>query len=104
LAIDGKGKYRGEATTVHAIGGAILTMGSAKPYPIEATAASGNTKVGIKGTLVDPLHLTAQQLDFTLEGSDLAHLYPLTGIPMPPTPAKLAGFLISCRRRVEVHA
>ena len=105
LAIDGKGKYRGEATTVHAIGGAILTMGSAKPYPIEATAVSGNTKVGIKGTLVDPLHLTAQQLDFTLEGSDLAQLYPLTGIPMPPTPAyKLTGFLDHAAAVWKVHA
>ena len=104
LAIDGKGRYRGEATSVHAIGGAILTMGSAKPYPIEATAVSGNTKAGIKGTLVDPLHLTAQQLNFTLEGSDLAHLYPLTGIPMPPTPAyKLAGFIDHAAAVWKVH-
>jgi hypothetical protein len=44
--------------------------------------------------LIDPLRLKGEELDFRLEGSDLALLYPIVGLPIPPTPAyKLAGFL-----------
>src|SRR5450759_5312662 len=54
----------------------------------------GTTKAGIDGMLLDPLHLKAEQLNFQLEGSDLALLFPIIGVPIPPTPAyKLAGFL-----------
>lgn len=94
LEVTGKGLYRGQATTLQAIGGTILAVAGAAPYPIEASAISGSTKSSIKGTLLDPLHLTAQELNFTIEGADLAQLYPLTGMPMPQTRAyKLSGFL-----------
>ena len=44
--------------------------------------------------LLDPLHLRGEQLNFQLEGSDLALLFPIIGVPIPPTPPyKLAGFL-----------
>jgi hypothetical protein len=44
--------------------------------------------------LLDPLHLKGEKLNFTIEGSDLALLFPIIGVPIPPTPNyKLAGFL-----------
>lgn len=94
LEVAGKGRFKGLATTLHAIGGALLSPGGNNPYPIEANAMFGATKASVRGTLVDPLHLTAEQLNFTLEGSDLALLFPIIGVPIPPTPAyKLSGFL-----------
>ena len=94
LEITGKGHFKGLSTTLHAIGGALLSARGDNPYPIEANATFGGTKASIHGTLLDPLHLTAEQLNFTLEGSDLALLFPIIGVPIPPTPAyKLAGFL-----------
>ena len=96
VEIAGKGSFKGLPTTLHAVGGALLSARVAgdSPYPIEARAAFGTTKASIQGTLLDPLKLTAQQLNFTLAGSDLALLYPIIGVPIPPTPAyKLAGFL-----------
>ena len=96
VEIAGKGSFKGLPTTLHAIGGALLSarVAGESPYPIEATAVFGTTKASIQGTLLDPLHLTAQQLNFTLAGSDLALIYPIIGVPIPPTPAyKLAGFL-----------
>ena len=92
----GKGSFKGMPTTLHAIGGALLSarVAGESPYPIEANAVFGTTKATIQGTLLDPLHLTSQQLNFTLAGSDLALLYPIIGVPIPPTPAyKLTGFL-----------
>ncbi len=97
LEISGKGRFKGLTTSLHAIGGGALLNARVEgesPYPIEASASFGATKVHIRGTLLDPLHFTSQQLDFTIEGSNLAHLYPLIGVPIPPTAAyKLAGFL-----------
>ncbi|HEV7804046.1 MAG TPA: AsmA family protein, partial [Burkholderiales bacterium] len=95
LEIAGKGRFKGLATTVQARGGALLSLRDAShPYPVKASAALGATKASIDGMLLDPLHLKGEQLNFTLEGSDLAQLYPIIGVPIPPTPAyKLAGYL-----------
>ena len=95
LEVTGKGRFKGMPTTLHARGGALLSLRSADhPYPIKANALLGTTKASIDGTLLDPLHLKGEQLNFRLEGSDLALLFPIIGVPIPPTPAyKLAGFL-----------
>ncbi len=96
LEISGKGRFKGLPTTLHVVGGALLNarVEGESPYPIDANAVFGTTKATMHGTLLDPLHLTSQQVNFTLEGSDLALLYPIIGVPIPPTPAyKLAGFL-----------
>jgi uncharacterized protein involved in outer membrane biogenesis len=96
LEVSGKGRFKGLPTSLHAIGGALLNarVEGESPYPIDASASFGATKTHINGTLLDPLHFTSQQLNFTIEGSDLAQLYPLFGVPIPPTAAyKLAGFL-----------
>ena len=96
LEVTGIGRFKGLPTTLHAIGGALLSarIEGESPYPIKASAMFGTTKASIDGTLLDPLHLTAEQLNFTIEGNDLALLFPIIGVPIPPTPAyKLAGFL-----------
>ena len=95
LEVSGKGRFNGLATTLHARGGALLTLrDAAHPYPIKASGVLGDTKAGIDGMLLDPLHLKGEKLNFNLEGRDLAQLFPIIGVPIPPTPAyKLAGFL-----------
>jgi uncharacterized protein involved in outer membrane biogenesis len=91
----GKGTFRGMDTNLRLRGGALLALRRAdRPYPIKATLKVGMTKASINGTLLDPLHLKKEKVNFVLEGSDLAQLYPLTGVPFPPTPAyKLSGYL-----------
>ena len=95
VELAGKGRFKGMATSVRARGGALLSLRSAdRPYAIKADATLGATKASVDGTLLDPLHLKGEELNFRLEGSDLALLYPIVGVPIPPTPAyKLAGFL-----------
>ena len=95
LEAAGKGRFKGMATTLHARGGALLSLRSVDhPYPIKAIVMLGTTKASIEGMLLDPLHLRGEQLTFQLDGSDLALLFPIIGVPIPPTPAyKLAGFL-----------
>jgi uncharacterized protein involved in outer membrane biogenesis len=95
LEIDGKGRFKGLPTTLHARGGALLSLRSAEnPYPIKASGILGKTRASIEGMLLDPLNFKGQQLNFTLAGNDLATLFPIIGVPIPPTPAyRLAGFL-----------
>jgi AsmA family protein len=95
LDVIGKGKFNGMPATLQARGGALLSLRTAQnPYPIHAKATIGTTKASIDGALLDPLRLAGEQLNFKIEGSDLAQLYPIIGIPFPPTPAyRLAGFL-----------
>ena len=95
LEVSGKGRFRGLPTTLQAQGGALLSLRSSDhPYPVKASATLGATRAGIDGLLLDPLHLRGEQLNFKVEGGDLAQLYPIIGVPFPPTPAyKLAGFL-----------
>lgn len=95
LALAGKGRYKGQAATLTAQGGALLHLRSAAdPYPIKASGAVGSTRFGLDGMLLDPLHFKGEQLAFRIEGSDLALLFPLVGLPMPATPAyRFAGFL-----------
>ncbi|MDB5809430.1 MAG: rane protein AsmA family [Betaproteobacteria bacterium] len=95
LEVTGKGRFKGMAVTARARGGALLSLRNADdPYPINASATFGQTKASIDGKLLDPLHLKGEQLNFTLEGGDLAQLFPIIGVPIPPTPPyKLAGFL-----------
>ena len=95
LELAGKGKFKGMETSLQARGGALLALHSAEqPYPIKATATLGTTKASVDGALIDPLRFHGQEVNFQLEGSDLALLYTIVGVPVPPTPAyKLAGFL-----------
>ena len=95
VELTGKGLFKSMSATVRARGGAILSLRSTDhPYPIKADATLGATKASVDGTLLDPLHFKGEELNFRLEGSDLALLYPIVGVPLPPTPAyKLAGFL-----------
>ncbi|MEO8440870.1 MAG: AsmA family protein [Betaproteobacteria bacterium] len=95
LDVSGKGRFRGQPATLHARGGALLSLRDAEhPYPVKASGTLGATKASIDGMLLDPLHLKGEQINFTLEGADLAQLYPLIGVPLPPTPAyKVAGVL-----------
>jgi uncharacterized protein involved in outer membrane biogenesis len=76
-------------------GGALLALRRAdRPYPIKAVLTVGRTRASINGTLLDPLHLKKEKVNFVIEGVDLAQLYPITGVPFPPTPPyKLTGHL-----------
>ncbi len=95
VEVAGKGRYKGMAATVNGRGGALLSLrDSQRPYPIKANVTLGTTKASIDGVLLDPLRFKGEQVNFRLEGADMAQLYPIIGVPLPPTPAyKLAGYL-----------
>ena len=95
LSVKGRGQYKGMAATLDgAIGGVLALASEDQPYPVKLRASSGATKARIEGTLMDPLHLKGEELNFVLEGPDMAQLFAIIGVPLPPTPPyKLAGHL-----------
>jgi AsmA family protein len=95
VEVKGKGKFRGMDAKLYVNGGALLALRRAdRPYPIKAILTLGKTRASIHGTLLDPLHLKKERVNFVLEGNDLAQLYPIIGVPFPPTrPYRLTGHL-----------
>lgn len=95
MKVTGRGRVKGQQGTVDGTVGGVLALGSAaNPYPIDVRAVIGPTRAHVQGALVDPLHLKSEDVRFELEGADMAQLFPLIGVPFPPTPPyKLSGHL-----------
>ena len=93
--VTGRGRIKGMQATIDGTVGSVFALASAEnPYPIRVRAVLGSTKARIDGALIDPLHLKGEDISFELEGADMAQLFPLLGVPLPPTPPyKLSGHL-----------
>jgi hypothetical protein len=93
--VTGRGRVKGMQATIDGIVGSVLALAAPEnPYPISVRAVLGATRARISGALRDPLHLKGEDVNFELEGADLAQLFPILGVPLPPTPPyKLSGHL-----------
>lgn len=102
-----KGRYADQPVTGGLVAGALLTLQDRKaPYPIDLHLENGPTKVTLVGTVDDPLHFQGAHLKLGLGGPDMSLLFPLTGIPIPETPAySIAGNLgyDAGTRKVQFH-
>jgi uncharacterized protein involved in outer membrane biogenesis len=89
------GTYAGHPITASLIAGAILTVtDKTKPFPLDLHIANGDTHVSLAGTIQDPLAFAGTNLRLMISGANMADLYPLTGIPIPSTPAyRISGQL-----------
>jgi AsmA family protein len=96
VRLDAKGKLQGKAMKVEFAGGSILALrDNDTPYPLDLSASYGGTEVTVKGTATDPFKLEAADIDLTLKGPDMSELFPLLGVPAPPTPPySLKGNLV----------
>jgi uncharacterized protein involved in outer membrane biogenesis len=90
-----KGKLEGQPLQVKFIGGsAIMLRDTKEPYPIDLDVTFGGTKLTAKGKVQDPFQWIDPDVDLTLSGPNLSEIYPLLGIPGPPTPPyKISGKL-----------
>jgi AsmA family protein len=82
-----KGKLEGQPLQIKFVGGsAIMLRDTREPYPIDLDVTFGGTKLTAKGKVADPFQWADPDVDLTLAGPDLSEIYPLLGIPGPPTP------------------
>ncbi|TCW84427.1 AsmA family protein [Burkholderia sp. SRS-46] len=82
-----KGTYKkGHVAGNGKLGNVLGLQGAQRPFPVQANLRFGNTQLALIGTLTDPAHLAALDLRLWLAGTSMAHLYEVTGIPLPETP------------------
>ena len=95
LQVRARGRMKGLAGTLEGVVGNALDLESSdKPYPIRLSAVIGATQARVDGVLLEPLQLRGEDLGFDLEGKDLAQIYSILGVPLPPTPPyRLSGHL-----------
>jgi uncharacterized protein involved in outer membrane biogenesis len=103
IVVQVHGTYAGQPVTGHFVGGALLTLrDAAHPYPIDLTLANGATHVAMTGTVQNPLNFAGARVKLKFSGPDMSTLFPLTGIPIPPTPPySLTGNLDYVRPRIH---
>ena len=88
VVVNAEGQYLGQAFKATGSGGPVLSLlDQDTPYPLRADASFGTTRVVANGTVTSLLKLTAADVQLSLRGSNLAHLYPLLGIATPASPA-----------------
>ncbi|NKF24279.1 AsmA family protein [Solimonas marina] len=95
IHVDIDGRYADAPISGRFIGGSVLTLrDAAHPYPVDLLVKNGATQVTLKGTLLDPLRFGGAKLKLDFRGQNIADLYPLTGVPLPPSPPyEIAGDL-----------
>lgn len=93
LALDGE--LAGRPLKAAFRGGSILMLRHGdEPYPVDLDISFGATRLAIDGTFLDPVAFEGAKIEMALEGPNLADVFPLLGIPAPPTPPyAVAGHL-----------
>ena len=87
IVVAAHGTYASQPIIGHFVGGALLTLrDTAHPYPINLHLANGATKIGMVGTVMNPLNFAGARVRLTFTGPDMSDLFPLTGVPIPKTP------------------
>jgi len=81
------GKLEGKPIKISFAGGSVaLLQDTEKPYPLKLAIDFGQTSVDVDGQVDDPFALTGIDLQMKLKGPDLAEIFPILGVPAPPTP------------------
>lgn len=87
-----KGTLENQPLTLKLVGGSALALRDTEnPYPVDLDVVFGATKLKLKGTLLDPFQWKGANVQLTMSGPDLSDIYPLLGIPGPPTPPYQVG-------------
>jgi uncharacterized protein involved in outer membrane biogenesis len=87
VSLSGEGKFEGMPFRLDVRGGSVLRLqDETVPYPLHIEAAIGDTRVAFDGTLTDPLHPDVFDIALKMSGASLSDLFPIFGVPLPPTP------------------
>ncbi|MFQ3786409.1 AsmA family protein [Halomonas sp. A29] len=91
----GEGSYEQEPFAFDLLVGPLLDLADPdRPYPIAGELASGDTRLWVDGSAVQPFALEAVEGNARLEGPNPAALTDLTGINLPELPPyRVSGYL-----------
>jgi uncharacterized protein involved in outer membrane biogenesis len=95
-----KGTWRGaKAHGSGKIGGVVALSDASMPFPLQADLRLRDLHITMAGTLSDPVHLGALDLNLSVSGNSMSHLYALTGMNLPTT----APFMTHGRLLARIH-
>jgi uncharacterized protein involved in outer membrane biogenesis len=88
IHLQSKGTVENQPFTMDMLGGSLLTLRDpGTKYPIDFKLEAGPTVFSAKGTMTDPVQMAGLDMQLDVKGDNLAHIFPFTAIPLPPTPA-----------------
>lgn len=86
ISVQGSGRLSGQDFALRGQGGSLLSLRSTTaPYPVDVEGRTGKTRIAVKGTLLDPLHLKGMNVSINMQGPDLSKLADIAGMPIPAT-------------------
>lgn len=84
--VTGTGAIQEQNFELEAAGGSLETLrDTTAPFPLYLKIVMGETEVSVDGTFQDPIKLTGVDALLKISGSNLADIFYLTAIPLPPT-------------------
>ena len=95
-----QGTWRGAKARGDGKIGSVLALSDASmPFPLQADLRLRDLHIKLAGTLSDPVHLGALDLNLAISGNSMSHLYALTGVNLPTT----APFSTHGRLLARIH-
>ena len=87
FSLNGEGTVQGQKAQIKASGGSLnLLRNTNKPFPLKVEIDIGGTRFMTDGTFTDPIQLKGIDARLELGGANLADLFYLIHVPLPPTP------------------
>lgn len=81
------GRFNDEKLSGNGKAGALLTLQDTDVrYPLEAEVKIGDTTITANGTITDPKHPSALDVELKILGASMADLFPVSGLVLPETP------------------
>lgn len=87
FTVAGTGSIQDQKFELEASGESLETLrDSTRDYPLRLRLVMGETEVVVDGNFRDPIKLTGVDASLNITGDNMANLFYLTAIPLPPTP------------------
>ena len=86
FTLEGKGTLNSARFVAHVTGGPLVHVDPSRPYAFDARIEAGDTRVRIDARIAHPFNFAALAGTLSVQGSDLADLYHLTGLALPNSP------------------
>lgn len=85
--VSGTGELQEQTFELEAKGGSLKALrDTTQEFPLNIKLVMGATEVTVEGTFKDPIKLTGVNAALKVTGDNMADIFYLTAIPLPPTP------------------
>lgn len=85
--VSGTGELQEQTFKVEAEGGSLKALrDTAQEFPLNLKLVMGATEINVEGTFKDPIKLAGVDAALKVMGNNMADIFYLTAIPLPPTP------------------